>query len=224
MYNLISFSHYTAGGLLGDILNDTWSELGKNNGIRSRYHTIGKIRDTDTIVDNINQSEFDNMLDYFNLHKIDAHAWIGTHSWLGNIDLSNVGYVLNITTATERSKIYRWIRAYHLFFATQPEFKLDDIDLIDKLRELAKNYIKPFNLVVKPNVINIEFAEIVEQTQSFNDLVDRFDRLKNLNKHMDRWKNVNSFLYDQKLWNNDLVKRYYEADYELKYNSPYRYI
>jgi hypothetical protein len=43
--NLICFPHYTCGGLLCDIMEDTMSEFADNGGIASPTHNVGKIGD-----------------------------------------------------------------------------------------------------------------------------------------------------------------------------------
>ena len=49
---LVCFPHYTCGGLLCDILNDTFSNIGTNGGINNIHHSIGKIGDVDTVQTN----------------------------------------------------------------------------------------------------------------------------------------------------------------------------
>ena len=46
---LVCFPHYTAGGLLCDILQGKFSVIGTNNGINSNEHSLGKIGDSDTV-------------------------------------------------------------------------------------------------------------------------------------------------------------------------------
>ena len=48
--NLVCFPHYTCGGLLIDILSDTFPPLNsRTNGINSSRHNLGKIGDSDTV-------------------------------------------------------------------------------------------------------------------------------------------------------------------------------
>ena len=80
--------------------------------------------------------------------------------------------ILIITTTTSRSKIYRWTRAnYHYYEKSVPWQSTHGMDRIDKERETAKNYLKPFLPVFGANTVNIEFSEIVEQTPQFLNLV-----------------------------------------------------
>lgn len=215
--NLICFPHYTCGGLLCDILNETWSDVWINGGINSISHQLGKIGDADTVLTDIDQQTFDQQLQNINASQFD---WIGTHCWPGNLDLSAVNSTIVITTSTSRSKVYRWVRAYHHYFLkSRPWAGLHGQEQIDKQRETAKNYLIPFEPVFKPNVINIEFAEVVENSQMFLKLVEN----KNADKHMARWQHINSFLYDPNLWNSTPVRRFYEAELELNLDQHYVY-
>jgi len=216
LYNIICFPHYTAGGLLCDILSSTYSEIGTHGGINSVQHALGKIGDADTIFDNYDPAE---LLSILAKTKVAKDCWIGTHCWPGPLDISQFNQIIAITTTTHRSKLYRWIRAYyHYYKKSEPWLSVSGLERIDKERETAKNYIKPFLPTVGPNVINIEFAEIVDEALQFNNLVAKYST----SAHMTRWKEVNSFLYDSNLWNSVPAKRFYEA--ELEINSDQRYI
>ena len=46
--NLICFPHYTCGGVLCDILNQTFSPVLSHGGLGSIHHAIGKIGDYPT--------------------------------------------------------------------------------------------------------------------------------------------------------------------------------
>ena len=216
--NLICFPHYTCGGLLCDIFQNTRSDVNKNGGIQSINHEIGKIGDSDTIFDNYNTTNF---LSKINQLNTDSDVWVGTHCWPGILDsISKFKQILLITTTTNRSKIYRWLRAYyHYYEKSNPWQSVAGIDRIDKERETAKNYLKPFLPVAGTNFINIEFAEIVDNTPQFLNLVNGYD----ISFHMNRWKITNSFLYDQHIWNSVAVKRFYEAEVETKLNQNYVY-
>ena len=124
------------------------------------------------------------------------------------------------TTTTYRSKLYRWIRAYyHYYEKSEPWLAVSGMYRVDKERETAKNYIKPFLPVAGPNVINIEFAEIVEESLQFKNLVAQHS----VTEHMERWKKINSFLYNTDIWNSTPVKRYYEAELEVNLTQYYIY-
>ena len=68
---------------------------------------------------------------------------------------------------------------------------------IDKERETAKNYLVPFLPTQGKNIINIEFAEIVETSAEFLKITTGL----NATSHMDRWKSINHFLYNNEIWN-----------------------
>lgn len=211
---LICFPHYTAGGLLCDILENKFSTVGAHGGIDSGSHALAKLGDSESIFDKFDAEQFNlRLLEYQHSEKV-----VGSHCWPGGLDLSTADQVILITTETSRSKIYRWLRAWHLLFSKTDAVKcLAGQDLIDKQRELAKNYIAPFRAI--PDATNVEFADIVETTNEFykvtKDLVTEH--------HMQRWQQINYFLYDTNLWSNELVKRYYEAEFEITHGRSYQY-
>jgi hypothetical protein len=215
MPNLVCFPHYTCGGLLVDLLSDTFSSIHPtNNGISSVAHSIGKIGDSNTVLTDFDETQF---IDKLNRLKLSDNEWIGTHCWPGNIDLGMLNQVICVTTMTYRSRIYRWARAfYHYYFNSDP-WKLSGLNLIDKQRETAKNYLIPFMPVT--GAINIEFSEIVENTIQFRQLVNGHDTCASL----DRWKEINKFLYATDFWQSSPVQRYYEAELETALCYPYTY-
>lgn len=215
MYNLVAFPHYTCGGLLCDILSNTFSPLSANGGINSIQHSVGKIGDSDTVLTDYDPVQF--------MHKIASlatpnHGWIGTHCWPGRLPLNQFNQVIVVTTTTYRSKIYRWARAYHHYFRPQWQ-ELAGLDLIDKARETAKNYLIPFEPVFEKNVVNLEFADVVEATHEFHSAMSHC----NSTHHMDRWQQVNAFLYSDNFWKSDEVQYYYQAEFEKQLDRYYKY-
>jgi len=216
MNNLICFPHYTCGGLLCDILSDTFSPLHTNGGVDGVHHSVGKIGDASTVFTDYNPQEVMNNIATMDLPD---HSWIGTHCWPGKLPLDQFDQVIVITTTTFKSKIYRWARAhYHYFIPTWQTFS--GMELIDKARETAKNYVVPFAPVVsKSNVINIEFADVVETTPEFYYAINNRD----CSMHIDRWKKVNSFLYSSTFWQSETVQYFYQAEMEINLDRYYRY-
>ena len=214
--NLICFPHYTCGGLLCDIFENTFSDIGSNGGLMSFSHQVGKIGDSADIFDDFDVNIFNDIIKNAN------NEYIGTHCHPLKLNLVNFKQVYVITTTTFKSKIYRWARAYHHYFSRSNEWQnLDILARIDKERETAKNYIKSFNPVVANNVINIEFAEVVEKSLGFQRITTGIGT--NVNDHMDRWRSNNKFLYDQNFWTSNIVQRFYEAEYEVSLNQQYVY-
>lgn len=212
--NIVCFPHYTCGGLLCDILNNTFSPVAANGGIDSIHHNIGKIGDQHIYQD------FDISILLSRLEKFQStDKWIGTHCWLGNQDLSKFNQIINITTVTYKSRLYRWIRAYYHYYLKSPSWQhLKDMEEIDKHRETAKDYIPAFLPIHHNQVKNIEFSEVVEcQTSFINIMPDYY------HKHLDRWKSINSFLYHQDIWQSVAATRFYEAEYEVLSNQRYIY-
>jgi hypothetical protein len=214
--NLICFPHYTCGGLLCDILSDKMSEVDTaRNAINSFEHSIGKIGDSDSVFEDFDSELFLKKIE--NLDLSDKY-YIGTHCWPGNLDIGNkFNKIICITTATYRSRVYRWARSYYNLYQNSPQWNLTDMQLVDKQRETAKNYIKPFKPVT--GAINLEFSEIVENTLFFRQVVSGHDYLPNL----ERWKILNKFLYDNDFWTSIPVQRYHEAEYETALGQHYVY-
>ena len=126
---LICFPHYTAGGLLCDILQGKFSETAANGGIKSNEHALGKIGDSDTVYTNFDKE----VLARKCLPYRDLDIPVGTHCWPGNIDKSMYKEIILITTETTKSKVYRWLRAWHLYFSKIDTVKkLTGMERIDK--------------------------------------------------------------------------------------------
>ena len=216
MLNLICFPHYTCGGLLCDILSNTFSPMFDNGGINSIQHSLGKIGDSNTVFLDYDPQQF---MDSIAAIPLPDCSWVGTHCWPKKLPIDQFNQVIVVTTTTFKSKIYRWARAYHHYFAPQ-WIDLEGMDLIDKSRETAKNYVVPFDPIVsKSNVINIEFADVVETTPEFYHVISGQDyRL-----HMDRWKKINSFLYSSNFWQSETVQYFYQAEMEINLGRYYRY-
>jgi hypothetical protein len=215
--NLICFPHYTCGGLLCDILNKTFSEVGSHGGINSIAHSLGKIGDADSVFVDY---DVDLLLDNLKKLNLNNSDWIGTHCWPDKLDLTLFNQVIIVTTTTSRSKLYRWTRAYyHYYFNSAPWAEVSGQARIDKEKETAKNYLSPYMPITGNNIINIEFSEIVETSVEFLKLTQGAE----VNKHMDRWKSINSFLYASNIWNSDPFLRFYEAESEFNLKKYYVY-
>jgi hypothetical protein len=210
---LVCFPHYTCGGLLCDLLNHKVSKTGSQGGINNFQHNLGKIGDSDSVFRDYSVDQF-----MQRVSTIKTQYWIGTHCWPGPLPLSEFQQVINVTTATYRSRLYRWIRAYYLYYShSEPWLCLTGQQRVDKERETAKNYLIAFEPVYHSQVINIEFAEIVEQQPSFTNIVDcNSDALV-------QWRDTNSFLYSQDLWSSTAAARFHEAELETQLVTQYVY-
>lgn len=215
MYNLICFPHYTCGGLLCDIFSNTFSPVSPNGGLSSINHFLGKIGDGPTVYTDYNPVELLSKLALLNQPR---GTWVGTHCWPGKLPLDQFERIILVTTSTYKSKLYRWTRAYHHYF--QPAWQnLHGIDRLDKMRETAKNYTIPFTPIMSANIENIEFADVVENTEEFKYITAGLDTAP----HMDRWQQLNSFLYESAVWTNEVSQALYQAEAEIALNRYYRY-
>lgn len=215
MYKLVSFPHYTCGGLLCDIFNDTFSDMGTHGAIANVRHSLAKIGDTDTVMTNYDPDQVMNRLSTL----VDNSQWVGTHCWPGPLPLDQFQQVLNITTTTARSQFYRWCRAYRHMFRSQWG-SISGQDLQDKMRECAKNYLIPFEPVQHPRVHNIEFAEIVHGTAEFISLVRQ---RSDYQTHLDRWYQYNGFLLKPGIWYGAEAEAFHQAQAENNLKRPYIY-
>jgi hypothetical protein len=217
--NLICFPHYTCGGLLCDIMEDTMSEFANNGGIANPAHNAGKIGDSLDVFTDYDVNEF--------MHKIEpwmeSSRWIGTHCWPGPLPLERFETVINITTTTYASKIYRWYRAYQLFFSPMWQH-LSGEELVDQITQKAKFYLRPAEPVVAPNVFNLEFADLVHQTEEFDQVLDRGRVPRNgAAPHMQRWMKQNEFLYNTDIWNSVAAQSFFHAEFEINLGRRYQW-
>lgn len=214
MIKIISFPHYTCGGLLCDILNDTWSPIDPNGGIGSVHHRMGKIGDSDAVCEDFDLAQLRNLL-----QTLHTDSWIGTHCWLGAVETDLYDRVINITTVTYRSRLYRWIRAYHHYFlGSDPWRGLEGMQRIDKQRETAKNYLEPFAPIYNAKTINLEFADVVDSAASFISIMP-----DHAQRHIERWRQINHFLYAKDLWRCEAADRLHEAEHEMGLAQRYVY-
>jgi hypothetical protein len=213
--NLVCFPHYTCGGLLCDILNATQSPLGPNGGVASPHHNFGKIGDSDSVLVDYNVDQFIKKISSF-----PKHWYLGTHHWPGRLPLEKFNQVINITTATNRSRLYRWLRVYHFYYSnSKPWLVAQGQDRIDKERETAKNYLIPFEPVLHPCVVNLEFSDIVELKPSFTNLVANYGSVE----HIQGWQKQNNFLFDRPTWTAAAADRLHEAEVEVNLSTAYVY-
>jgi len=217
--NLICFPHYTCGGLLCDIMEDTMSEFADNGGLASPTHNVGKIGDSVDIFTDYNVDEFMNRVQPW----MESSRWIGTHCWPGPLPLDQFEFVINVTTTTYTSKIYRWYRAYELLFSPAWQH-LSGEEQVDQIKQKAKFYLKAAEPVIASNVLNLEFADVVHQTEELAQALDRGRVARNSsNPHLTRWAEQNKFLYQNDIWNSTAVKSFFHAEFETNLGRNYQW-
>ena len=221
--NLVCFPHYTCGGLLCDIFGKEFSSLESQGtalgqgAIHSANHSLGKIGDNDTVFDNYDSQKF---LQEIKSLDLAPDAWIGSHCWPKREIISAFDRIVCVTTSSYRSKLYRWARCYyHYYQPSLPWQGLQGMDLVDKARETAKNYLRPFVPVSAHNVTNIEFSEIVEISPRFRHILEGLE----FEAHLERWQTTNHFLYAADFWTSAPAERLYEAEIETNLNVVYEY-
>jgi hypothetical protein len=169
--------------------------VGANNNFYSAAHNRGKVKQVcDFTGRNFDPAELYELTD--NL-KIKKHRWIGTHCWPGLIETQpRYDKVINITTTTKLSRIYRFARVFYtmtagLFPGVPKPKKPDDIF----------NWNQGFDVVIKDNLINIEFENWVNLTCEVKDSLLSLSLAPN-DKHLLQrrkvWTEINDFLYDKR--------------------------
>lgn len=210
---VISYPHYTCGGLLCDILNNTNSGI-RDGGFNNRQSQLGKLPDVNGMLFEFDQHD---LLD--GLRQEPEELWVGTHCWLGGLDLDLFDSIINISTLTYKSRLYRWMRSgNHWYKNSHPWQGLNKQELIDKQRETAKNYLQSFPAIDHPKVINIDFADVVEHRPSFLRLIG-----PGKEQYLEKWKLLNDFLYQDNILQSDLALRFHEAEYESSSGQCYVY-
>lgn len=195
------------------------SEFADNGGIANPSHNAGKIGDSLDVFTDYDVDEFLSRVEPW----MRSDRWIGTHCWPGPLPLERFETVINITTTTYTSKIYRWYRAYVLYH--QPMWAhLTGTDLVDKIVTVAKNYVIPSLPVLAPNVFNLEFADLVQQTEEFDQVLDRGSVPRNgATHHMQRWMKQNEFLYNIDIWNSVPTRSFFHAEFEINFGRGYQW-
>jgi hypothetical protein len=181
--NLICFPNFTAGGLMCDLLNNTTNKFDGITLKANLAHSFLKLNDNGRVCRTFNKEYWDKRLNGSNilllitetLNKDLNSFYIGTHCHPSCIPieyLNKFNKVISITTESQESKFFRYIRMCHGLPSTMAEHNAD-------------NVIESFES--NPNCINIEFVDIVN---------GKYVIENNLNyDHYANWKKINPFLY-----------------------------
>lgn len=209
---LICFPNNTAGGLICNLFNKKQPIFVGYKTVNNE-HNIFKFEDTPTICNNITDKQL-----WFEVTKKykDTNVWYGTHVHpIAIPNLQDFDDVLLITTQTEKSKLYRWLRYYYgWFYSSMPNWVEDNsLEKIDKIRELCKNVFVGFS--------PFDAYKFVE----FEDIVSgKFIKENNLNSDQyHTWCENNKFLYTSSdtTW---ATQRFYEAKFELETGKSFAYV
>ena len=101
---------------------------------------------------------------------------------------------------------------------------LTGTDLVDKIVTVAKSYVIPSLPVSAPNVFNLEFADLVQQTEEFDQVLDRGRVPRNgAAHHMQRWMKQNEFLYNIDIWNSVPTRSFFHAEFEINFGRGYQW-
>jgi hypothetical protein len=207
---LVCFSNNTAGGLVCDLLNHRRSNMDSYKTTGSA-HSLFKVGDRPDIQWAVNTASWQQQISLFR----GLELWMGTHLHPSGIpDRDEFQQIVVITTESRLSRLYRWLRYYHVWFCHhEPDWaESDDLAAVDRIRELAKNVFEPYTPY--PGCWNVEFEHIVSgQFVAEHDLDYEYYQ---------QWRNANAFLYSSAdSW---AVQRFNEAEWEILNQKPYRYI
>ena len=176
--NLVCFSSLTSGALVCNLLNETFIEINSPI-VKSKEHMFFKTGDTwCKTYREYNKIQWEKKLILGNVRH--TNKWLGTHCHPSVIEcLLTFANKIAITTTTELSKYYRFLRAYHLLPGN------DTAQLNVHLNGIIDCMIDDFE--PHTECTNIEFSDIVDGTfvKNFNLNVDYFNT----------WKEHNIFLY-----------------------------
>lgn len=206
---LVSFPGYTCGGIICDILNLESSQVGTGNNIVSPTHNRAKIFTenwhTGTGFD---VNEFYEKINNFRSVKRYAEknerTWIGTHCSPTEFNTDIFENILNITTENRLSKIYRHTRVFYTTLSGQfPDYIFKRNSLKPhRINQTPADFNQPFVKVFKPNIINLEFQDVVEFTDTFQQTIlqiigKEFEH--HMHKRMAVWREINPFLFDDRI-------------------------
>lgn len=193
---LVCFPNYTCGAIFCDILNLQSSRVGKSNNFYSGVHNLGKIKP----VNNMDGTGYDpEDLYYATLRPENTRQvkdlWIGTHCWPGLIDTKKYKKIINVTTTTSLSRIYRFARIFYTMVAG----RYPGVPTPKRPTDIF-NYNIGFENVYADNVINIEFEHWVNLSCEVEDILLKLSNAPD-NKHLHQrrkvWMELNNFLYDE---------------------------
>lgn len=222
--NLICYSHYTGGGILCNILNKFPRDRERKVGARiNNFEHFLFIGDNWTVYDDFDVNRFEYQRQKVLQRNFDPewrkNKFFGTHCHPIKINLANFNHAISITTDSKLSQLYRWLRAYHLYFKPQWQSYYNQ-ERQDLLRETAKSYHRPFYHCAKERLIEIEFADMVHKNSKFTNMCQQLVQEPDFYR-FDEWLNLNNFMFEP---DKEAVNAFWEAEYELSVQHRYVYV
>ncbi len=188
--NILIATDFACGGICVTILNNTkisWNSRLKGS-VDSKEHIRLK-----------NIKYFDQNIKY-----CQPGVWYHTHG--DGIPLEYFDKKIIITTEDIKSRYIIFLRCHKFLFPDWVEN--DTMELIDKIRELAKEYAIPKITKTQPGCKSIELIDLINENHEL---------FKTNNTQWKSWKKANAYLYETHDW---LQKRFDEAVWEIE-NQQY---
>ena len=232
--NIITVGSYCAGALISDLLNGVRSPF-ETSVIKSRWNHILKASDDGSFLHLVlpeHTQEWIKKTEVLVKKDWTQGKYFATHQpphLIPNLDIFD--RVINVTTQTDKSRFYRFLRHYYVEINGQKILQDTHKDEVRFMINICK-YDPTWVDSNAPNVTNIEFEDVVE---------GRFcDSIDGDQTHMASWKKRNAFILQEqdpdvvKLWNEQErfdfgdddriagreVDFYFKDDLNIRWNPP----
>ena len=199
--NLVTVGSYCAGALVSDLLNGVRSTF-ETSVIQSRWNHILKASNDGSFLHLVlpdHTQDWISKTEMLVKKNWTQGKYFATHQppqIIPNLDIFE--RVINVTTQTDKSRFYRFLRHYYVEINGQKILQDTHKDEVRFMINICK-YDPTWVDSNAPNVTNIEFEDVVE---------GRFcDSIDGDQTHMASWKKRNAFILQEqdpkvvKLWN-----------------------
>lgn len=198
--NIVTVGSFCAGGIATDLLNCERNPF-ETSVIQSKWNHILKIADYQSrlhITLPEHTKEWLKRTEYLVQKDWTKGKYFGAHQPPQLIPNLNIfEHVINVTTNSDKSRFYRFLRHYYIEINGQKMIQERAIDEIKNMMNSCK-FDTEWVDYDAPNVTNVEFEDIVE---------GKFcDSINGDQEHMAKWQKRNYFIFQEqdpeliKLW------------------------
>jgi len=192
--NILIATDFACGGIIITILNNTqivWNSRLQGSVTSEEHNKLKYLENFDK-----------------RIKECKSGVWYQTHD--ESIPLEYFGKKLVVTTEDIRSRYIIFLRCHK--FLNPAWVENDTLEMIDKIRELAKEYAIPRITNALPGCESIELIDLIKENHNLFDTS---------NEQWKTWKEANRYLYEPNEW---LQKRFDEAVWEIENQRPYEYL